>query len=259
MYQPILKLKPNGTPVISGQDLDIIGERLVTDFLNEPPIDPQEIDVDRFATRYRHYELDYKYLSHCGVYLGTTIFTASDKIPVYIPEENRAKYIHVDAHTIIIDETLLAENQEHRYRFTLGHEVSHGVLHEEYFIRNEGTSTVYEQEAAGIRCRADAYSLRDNKGMHWTDLRRVEWQANRLSAAILMPKSMVAIMVARYPLKGDFLRQIELAHTMSETFNVSPEAAYYRLIDLGYVDREYHLTSKMISKSDFSDFPASAG
>ena len=259
MYQPVLKLKPNGAPIISDQEIDVLGERLVTDFLKTPLIDPHEIDIDRFVTRYRRYGLDYKYLSHCGVYLGTTIFTASDKIPVYVPEENRAKFIHVDAHTIIIDESLLSENQEHRYRFTLGHEISHGVLHEQFFIRNEGTSTVYEQEAAGIRCRADAYNLRETKGARWTELRRIEWQANRLSAAILMPKSMVAIMVARYPLKGDYMRQLELSHVMSDKFNVSSEAAYYRLIDLGYIDKEYSLTSQQIFTGDLSAYPASAG
>lgn len=55
MYQPVLKLKPNGAPVISGQELDVLGERLVTDFLKTPLIDPQEIDIDRFVTRYRRY------------------------------------------------------------------------------------------------------------------------------------------------------------------------------------------------------------
>ena len=134
-----------------------------------------------------------------------------------------------------------------------------GGVVKQYFIRNEGTSTVYEQETAGIRCRADAYSLRETKGVRWTELRRIEWQANRLSAAILMPKSMVAIMVARYPLKGDFMRQTELAHAMSDKFNVSAEAAYYRLIDLGYIDKEYGLTSQQIFVGDLSAYPASAG
>lgn len=259
MYHPVLKMKANGAPVISGCELDVIGERLVTDFLQEPPIEPREIDVDRFANRYLHMGLDYKYLSHCGVYLGTTIFTSSDKIPIYAPEENRAKYIHVDAHTIIIDETLLGEEQEHRYRFTLGHEASHGVLHEQFFIRKEGTSSFYEEEAVGIRCRSDSYELREKSSVKWTDLRRVEWQANRLSAAILMPKSMVAIIVARNPLRGDFMRQLDLVHAMSNQFNVSLEAAYYRLVDLGFVDKEYNLTSRQLFVGDFTVCPADTG
>ncbi len=259
MYRPVLKLKANGTPVISGCELDVIGERLVTDFLKEPLIEPREIDVDRFVTRYLHMGLDYKYLSHCGVYLGTTIFTSSDKIPIYVPEKNRAEYIHVDAHTIIIDELLLGDRQEHRYRFTLGHEASHGVLHEQFFIRKEGTSSYYEEEAVGIRCRSDSYEIREKSSVKWTDLRRVEWQANRLSAAILMPKSMVAVMVARNPIRGDFMRQLDLAHAMGEQFNVSPEAAYYRLIDLGYADREYSFTSRQLYTGDFSVYPADAG
>lgn len=33
---------------------------------------------------------------------------------------------------MIIDNTLLEKNQEHRYRFTMGHEASHGFLHKEF-------------------------------------------------------------------------------------------------------------------------------
>lgn len=259
MYRPVLRLKPNGAPVISGSDLDTIGERLVTDFLQMPPLEPKAIDIDRFVTRYLHMGLDYKFLSHCGLYLGTTIFTSSDKIPIYVPEKNRAEYIHVDSHTIIIDETLLDEKQEKRYRFTLGHEAAHGVLHEQFFLRNDGHCSLYEEEAAGIRCRSDYYDLREKSSVVWTDLRRVEWQANRLSAAILMPKSMVAIMVARNPLNRNAMSGYDLADAIGETFNVSTEAAYYRLVDLGYVDKEYSFTNQQVSIFGFTCYSSNTG
>ena len=57
-----------------------------------------------------------------GVYLGTTVFQTTDYLPVYIPEDKCADYAHVEAGTVVIDGNLDSEDQEHRLRFTLGHE-----------------------------------------------------------------------------------------------------------------------------------------
>lgn len=58
-----------------------------------------------------------------------TVFNDTDRVPVYDPRQECAE----KAHTVIIDRTLLEGNQEHRYRFTMGHEVSYEFLHKEYF------------------------------------------------------------------------------------------------------------------------------
>lgn len=83
---------------------------------------PQEIDIDLFVQDYLGMEQDFQYLSHCGLYLGMTVFNETDKIPVYNPAKYCAEYISTKAKTVIIDNSLLEENQEHRYRFTMGHE-----------------------------------------------------------------------------------------------------------------------------------------
>lgn len=137
--------------------------------------------------------------------------------------------------------------------------VGHGVLHEQFFLRNDGHCSLYEEEAAGIRCRSDYYDLREKSSVVWTDIRRVEWQANRLSAAILMPKSMVAVMVARNPLNRNVMSGYGLAYAMGETFNVSTEAAYYRLVDLGYVDKEYPVRNQQASIFGFTCCSSNTG
>ena len=120
-------------PVLSRKEIDIIGENLVSDFNPDAMQTPQEIDIDLFVQDYLGADQDFQYLSHCGVYLGMTVFNDTDKVPVYDPIQNRAEYISAGANTIIIDRTLLEENQEHRYRFTMGHEASHVFLHTPYF------------------------------------------------------------------------------------------------------------------------------
>jgi Zn-dependent peptidase ImmA (M78 family) len=71
----------------------------------------------------------------------------------------------------------------------------------------------------------------------WNDRDWMEWQANAMSSAFLMPKAMV-LLVAREaestygsanPNQLDYLA----ADAISEKFNVSHEAAFYRLQKLG--------------------------
>lgn len=148
--------KRSGVPVLSRKQIDDIGERLVQDFCPDAMIHPQALDVDLFAQDYLGMEQDYQYLSHCGVYLGMTVFNDTNRVVVFNPEKQEAEYISARAKTIIIDNTLLEEKQEHRYRFTMGHEAAgHGVLHEAYFGYDRNQLTLFDtvNEAAMIQCR----------------------------------------------------------------------------------------------------------
>ena len=234
MYQPNLRYKSNGVPLVSNVELDTIGERLVADFLNPAPLVPSEIDIDRFVLKYLNMKQDFQYLSHCGVYLGVTIFQATNSLPVYIPEKNSADYVAEDANTVVIDSSLDAPEAEHRYRFTMGHEGSHGILHPSYFLSTIGSA---ERDETGIyvRCRSDFKISKItglNKSYSMSDSMRVEQQANRLASAILMPKSMVKLILARRPYNGKLQWVYEAMYRISEIFNVSPEAAFYRLKEL---------------------------
>ena len=120
MYVAEIVRKRSGAPVLSRKEIDIIGENLVSDFNPDVMHTPQEIDIDLFVQDYLGADQDFQYLSHCGVYLGMTVFNDTDKVPVYDPIQNRAEYISARANTIIIDRTLLEENQEHRYRYPIG-------------------------------------------------------------------------------------------------------------------------------------------
>jgi hypothetical protein len=240
VYNPEFHTNQNGVPIISGADLDIIGERLVFDFSPDLMCAPREIDIDRFVINYLGMKQDFFYLSHCGVYLGMTVFLDSNTIPVYIPELNQAEYASAKARTVIIDQSLMEDDQEHRYRFTMGHEGSHGILHTPYFLSDVGRGIPYSQEYSKfIRCRADNYRFDiHSPSTRWTDAKRIEWQANRLSSAILMPKCMVSMLMAQMPNRGEVDRTRSISENVSEVFNVSLEAAFYRLKDLGYLDKD---------------------
>lgn len=249
MYRPEFQISQFGIPIVSGEELDTLGERLVTDFSSGMAFTPSEIDIDRFIVGYLGMKQDYCYLSHCGVYLGMTVFRDSSCIPVYFPEQKKADYISAKAGTVILDPSLLEEGQEHRYRFTMGHEGSHKIMHTAYFLDDIGQRNPYvKANDAFVRCRADHYQFNiSSNEFRWTNAKRVEWQANRLSSAILMPKSMVRMLMARMPNRGEAAWPRMVSKQVSEVFNVSLEAAFYRLKDLGFLDKDICFAKKTLS------------
>ena len=257
MYVPEIKRKRSGTPVLSRKEIDAIGENLVSDINPAAMQKPQEIDIDLFVQDYLGADQDFQYLSHCGVYLGMTVFNDTDKVPVYDPIQKRAEYISAKANTIIIDQTLLEEKQEHRYRFTMGHEASHVFLHTPYFAYDPNQITLMdlmsgEKEAAMIQCRVDTKKMNCEQQAVWTDKEWMEWQANALSSAVLMPRAMVLKIVQEIRKKPGFCQKAEAqrcyieADTVSQVFNVSFQAATIRLKELGVMRQEIHMTQQLL-------------
>lgn len=256
MYRPEIKRKKSGAPVLSRKEIDTIGENIIGDFMPEALKYPQEIDIDLLAQEYLRMEQDFQYLSHCGVYLGMTVFNDTDKVPVYDPINNCADYISAKAHTVIIDRTLLEENQEHRYRFTMGHEVGHEFLHKEYFAYDPAQITLFDYFGNApipmVQCRVDTKKLDAKTSTTWGDREWMEWQANAISSALLMPVSMVRKVAEDFnkPQFSNVLCYYALAEKVASVFNVSLEAAGYRLKQLGYIPPEINLSagvSNMIS------------
>ena len=257
MYVAEIMRKRSGAPVLSRKEIDDIGENLVSDFNPAAMQMPQEIDIDLFVQDYLGADQDFQYLSHCSVYLGMTVFNDTDKVPVYDPVQNRAEYISSRANTIIIDQTLLEEKQEHRYRFTMGHEASHVFLHTPYFAYDPNQITLMDlmgggKEAAMIQCRVDTKKMNCEQQAVWTDKEWMEWQANALSSAILMPRAMVLKVVREIRKKPGFCQKTETqrcyieADTVSQVFNVSFQAATIRLKELGVMRQEIYMTQQVL-------------
>lgn len=158
---------------------------------------------------------------------------------------------------MIIDKTLLEENQEHRYRFTMGHEAGHEFLHKEYFAYDPDQITLFdlmgETPAPMVQCRVDTKKMDCRTSKSWTDREWMEWQANALSSAVLMPVSMVRMVADNFKRPG--LKQIfyhyALAEEVASVFNVSFEAAGYRLKQLGYIPQEAHLSTDILNMISF--------
>ena len=93
-----------------------------------------------------------------------------------------------------------------------------------------------------IRCRI-VNTNGNKKPAVWDDKSTMEWQANYMSSALLMPKSMVNKIVKEEDmLRNKVFRSLNLSSDeltiirISRTFNVSEEAARYRLQGLGLIE-----------------------
>lgn len=232
MYIPSLLYDTRGVPQLSQKQINIIAERFIDDFQPEVITNPSPVNIEEFVECYLGMIPDYQYLSHNGIYLGMIVFNDTDKIPVYDPVKKCAEYISASAHTVIVERTLLEDDkQEHRYRFTLGHEAGHDIFHPKYFKFDLGPLALLNLKIdvpPMISCRRGSIGGSQKNARNKTEKDWLEWQANSFSASLLMPgKAVGAVM------KSTMSR--DAIAVVSKVFNVSKEAAGYRLVELGYI------------------------
>jgi IrrE N-terminal-like domain len=155
--------------------------------------------------------------------------------------------IWMDEKKVVIDESLdptTHPSQNGRYRFTLGHEVGHWVLHRAYyFARSLQHDLFAADEEPSIVCRNG-------------DTAPIEWQANAFSACALMPKELVqeaweqrqgtlrpydatdevSFLSSKWSLGEDEVPTVQIAREMAkQQFHVSAQAMQIRLTGLGLI------------------------
>lgn len=234
MYNPCVKKGKNRVPILSRGRIDDIAEEYLKEYQPEALKTPMEIDIEGFMENYLGAIPDYQFLSHNMIYLGMTIFHDSNHVIVYDPELNEAKYISAKAKTIIIDMRLLDKMQEHRFRFTLGHESGHLIFHKMYFeyLRRLARITG-EENTLQMRCLNSGTFGSGNLN---SDIDWIEWQANQFSSSFLMPKTVVLSIINDYGTSSSSIKNA--MQEMKSIFNVSTEAVSYRLRNLGIIDTE---------------------
>ena len=234
-------MKSNGVPILSKKEINAIAEDYVLDFQAAALREPQPLDIEAFIEFYLGMTPDFQYLSHNGIYLGMTVFNDTDKVPVYDPRTERAEYISAKANTVIVDRRLIEDDrQEHRLRFTQGHEAGHGIFHTRYFYQDPDQISFLEPNTSPIiQCRTDAgCNPRRVDSKYWTDKEWMEWHANAFSSAFLMPRPAVRRLFEIEGRTGS--RNSQIVKTINDLVrenNISSEAALYRLCDIGIVQK----------------------
>lgn len=228
---PDLPKKGNGLPVLSRTQIDDLADHLAQQFSPDIADHPHPIDMDAFIEQFLGLDQDFMYLSHCGCFLGVTIFE-NMKFPVFNIETFKPEFTDVAANTIIIDAMLYQEMEmsghQGRFRFTQAHECGHAIMHPDFYKSLSVDSMKKEQPAA--------YSVGEchSAFLEPDDLGLAEQQANCFASCLLMPKSAVEHLIKEY--KAESWSDYDQILLVKETFNTSWESTFYRLKDLGYME-----------------------
>ena len=188
--------------------IETIGRKILQEYdpvlLDGPP---HAVPIETIIETKFDLTLEYHCLRKNGSILGETIFDEGAAI-LYDQDEKRYRLIAVKAGTILVEERLCVDRLLGRLRFTCAHELGHWVLHQKLY---SGTGDVAAYEGKT--------SLDESHGL-------VEWQADALATALLMP--LPQIKRSFYRLRAGRSNE-QLVAEMAQIFQVSKQAMRIRL------------------------------
>ena len=211
---------------------------------------PNALDIEDFVRSYLGMILEYIDLKRFGDFRALTVFHDSILHSIIADGDDQADTISIplQAGTLLIDSSLTLSRERRRYRYTLGHESSHWLLHRRAFAKGNPFSQIgiyghpYLAASQSRTCYRTSQKERD-------DHQRMENQANYLSAALLMPQTAVEAVCRNYFQQiGETPRLLQpmdnpkdkdmalvLAEICADVFDVSKQAAGIRLERLRYL------------------------
>lgn len=232
--------KANGLYILNSQAFENIAVSALREYCPKSLESPTRLDVDGFLEEYLGLMLKYAYLGIPGYeLLGITIMSTSAEIPVcnslLRPEVSEETY-----GTVLITTQLCGARHLPRCRYTKMHEGGHWMLQQPYFQQKE-------KQGSGmgiVACRTvEKYHSRKQSDHDW-----LEWQADSLAAALLMPKQVfldyTRSMIQRFGVSSGYLKEWELSDravfheiigNIASIFGVSRRAAQIRMIHLGLI------------------------
>lgn len=240
--------KANGVPILSKNEIEYVAKMILEDYKPKHLTTPTALDIEHLSECYAGLEMDYKDLTHDKSILGMIVFN-DGYVPVYDAERNKAERLPVEEGTILIDNSLLEGDQRRRGRFTHCHEVAHWFLHKEIYVVDKNQLSFFDSKPrkTSIKCRTIDIESPGRKQLV-TDDDWMEWQADYLASALLMPEDAFIKAVNDYiRLLGmeDWFKENGIdpdkdmwaegvAQGIAAIFDVSLTAAKIRLKNLGF-------------------------
>lgn len=232
----------SGLYVLRRTDMDDIATYLLNEHMPQALNHPMPVDVMHIAEE--DYGLLYK---KCFITLDSSIlgmiFFSKSKVEICDVMLNKTEIVE-DEGTILIDRSLLGRYDAPRRLFTMAHEFSHWILHRSF---HSPTNQQFEFRVSGqcIACRSAGIG---NTSFAKTDGDWMEWQADALAAALLMPKEPFTYTCYtafrregynRIPYRPVSRQEFyDILSYLSETFGVSKQAAGIRMKNLGIFNQD---------------------
>lgn len=149
---------------------------------------PQKTNVERLIKDDLHANLDIRPLTEEGTIGGMTVFSGGE-LPVYDPEAGQYRRIRVGPRTILIEQRLAEAVENGQYRFMLAHKAAHMACHEGVRLPTGG---------GALLCRVSVEPCKPFDGKNRSAESRIEWQADYLASAFLMPAKAMYAAVDQY-------------------------------------------------------------
>lgn len=224
--------------ILSRAYIEHIAERILKVYYQLPEHQGQKVikvDPELVIRKVLGLEIEYAHLSLDGQILGMTSFSDVD-VEVF-DQADKSVFVNLDGKKILVERDLKNDiSQLGRCNFTTMHEGSHQVFKilfpKEYGVADEKQELLF-------------YTIHSERNLF--DRNWVEWQANTLASAILLPPDLIKR--AMYMLGiGDKIGVLNKVyhHEVYEKFRmlasflgVSKQALAIRMKQLGLIDKEY--------------------
>ncbi len=219
---------------ISNEEADEIGDGYAQLIYQRSPNDSLCVDVDGLATEVLGLTIVYE--SFFGRDIDKDGFLADGDKDLCITRDGHEMSVVFPWKTVVLDKELLKPEKSGRRRFTLAHEVSHYLI-TTLFLKS--FSACAHREYDGER----QYSYKDLKEI----LSAKEMHADRLAAAILMPRFNMDKAMRKYAEKSKFciygcniiLPEDKMRmQLMADNLGVSFQALKIRLKELGFIEKK---------------------
>lgn len=189
----------------------------------------EPIDVDEFAEFYIGASIDFANLSDDYKTLGLTCFY-DGLIEIWNDSRTEKRLIKSFGDTIFLETETELISSPQRTRFTIMHECCHIKLHKRFYYvgKNQRNKKINYKP---YRCSEWT------KNPPMTDIDIHEWQANRLAAALLVPrKTLFKFLQAELMVETNKLYLLDISDQLieriSDLYFVSKETVKRRLRDL---------------------------
>lgn len=225
-------------PIIRKKDMDSEATKFLLKYYPKALVSPVPVPVEDIAELKMNLEIDYVNIDEACETLGMMIF--SDGV-VKIYDKNTDNYIMrgYKKGTLLVERDITDTGNRGRERFTITHEMVHWDKHQ---LRFMALSHKDKTMAKAFRCpKEKVYNPKTPE--EW-----MEWQADNLAAAILMPAEMfkqkaeelkgqyqVGHRINNFMWQGyspEIIRDI-ITGELANTFEVSKQAADIRVNTLG--------------------------
>ncbi len=247
--------KDNNMYILSRDEIEEIATKKLKEFSPLNLESPMPLRTTDFLENYLGLVVKHKYICdfQSGI-LALTVMGNEALIPSY-DEAFQPIVLEETFGTVLITPQLSGRDNLPRKRYTEMHEAAHFILHQPYFSQCEKNAAASRDKYLQpfIACRK--VELQHNEVLN-TDFDWLEYQADALAAAMLMPKN-VFISYTRSTLRKNGVRRNYLCadtreshaivhriiYDIANTFNVSYQAAKIRMLHLGVLKECNHYFS----------------